>query len=66
MLAIKPEASVAEQKEELEKARKIQSLIEIDMEDEETEIRNLMFQKNFILIKGEHIKINVEQYKIMQ
>ena len=52
--------------EALEKARKIQGLIEIDMEDEEVEIRKLMFLKNLKLILAEQIKINVDQFKALQ
>ena len=36
------------------------------MEDEETGIRKLMFQKNLSLIQAEHVKINVQQYRTMQ
>ena len=36
------------------------------MEDEEIEVRKLMFQKNLVLILDGHIKIDVEHFKAMQ
>ena len=36
------------------------------MEDEELEVRKLMFEKNFKLIQGEHIMIEIEQFKTME
>ena len=50
MTAMAADATIEEQIQALDKARKVQCLIEIDMEDEETEIRKLMFQKNLSLI----------------
>jgi len=52
----------SKQAESLARARTVQSLIEIDMECEELEIRKLMFTKNFALLQKEHIKIDVEQF----
>ena len=33
------------------------------MEDEELEISRIIFEKHFTLLKDEHLKLDVEQYK---
>ena len=55
-----PREDPSKQIESLEQARKIQGMIEIDMEDEELEIRKLMFTKNLNLILDGNIKLEVE------